>query len=275
MSFNEVEILDYVENRLTEKRRIEFEQKLNDSEELRSLVKQMKASVLPYDAAFSEQFNEDPPESLYQFLDDMTRAGESEKAPSSPGLMHRGLGLAFAACLCCAFFAFGLLSHELFKTDSSRTEEVFSHYGVPSKLFESMVIYQTLYTRKTIETTNQKAVDTQKVLDGFNLKYDLATVTPDLSSAGYEFRRVQELSYEGLPILQFVYLAQTGEPIAICVTLGNNNDSTSYEKQHIATKFAGMNTLVWQHSNSVYMLISNESPSKLNALTEIVRARQT
>jgi len=276
MSFDEVEILEYVENTLTEKRRIEFEQKMQHSVELRALVKAMKASVLPYSAALSEQYNEDAPESIYDFLDDMKRLVETDNTkPNTNQGVQQFRGFAIAAGLCAFFFTLGLVSHNVLKPIFHPSDEVFSNYNVPSKLFESMVIYQALYSRKTVEAATQTSTDTNKLLQEFNEKHNLAATVPDLSSKGYEFRRVQELSYKDKPILQFVYLAEQGEPVAICVTPMEKRTSDSAKKQHIVTEYADMNTLVWEHANSAYMLISKEPQKELNALAEIVRSNQT
>ena len=277
MSVDEIEILEYVDNKLTEKRRIEFEQKMQNDQELQAMVKAMKASILPYDAAFSEQYNEEMPQSVYRFYDEMNQLVSTDHNLSGTKQdSGRFRGLMVAASLCAVFFTMGLVSHNILKPSFNSADEVFSHYEVPSKLFESMVIYQTLYSRKTVEAATQKMADTEALLKQYNEKYDLATVVPDLSSKGYEFRRVQELSYEGKPILQFVYLAETGEPVAICVTPAKGtHPNKNANKQHIVTEFAGMNTLVWEHSNSAYMLISKEPQKKLDALAQIVRSAQT
>lgn len=280
MNFDEVEILEYVENTLTEKRRIEFEQKMQNDAELRAMVKAMKASVLPYSAALSDQCNDNVPESIYDFFDDMNQLVDIEddtvhKSQNVQDAKGRLSGFMIAASLGAVFFAMGMMSHKLFQPHIGQPEEVFSNYDVPSKLFESMVIYQTLYSRKTVEAVSQSSSDTEILLRDFNQKFNRTTVVPDLSSKGYEFRRVQELSYEGKPILQFVYLAETGEPVAICVTPVEGSSQNKIKKQHIVTEFAGMNTLVWEYSNSTYMLISKESQKTLDSLAEAVRLSQT
>jgi len=84
---------------------------------------------------------------------------------------------------------------------------------------------------------------------------------PDLTEYGYTFRRVQQLSYEKKPILQFVYLDEVGEPVAVCVTPANTENVK--ETLQMAANFGAMNTVFWGNQGGAYMLISKESQKKL------------
>jgi anti-sigma factor RsiW len=278
MTFNEIEILEYVENKLTEKRRIAFEQEIQNNPELKKLVKAMKASVLPYAAALSEQENDEMPQSITDFFDDVSRVVSDDdsgvdKKRSAPKV-RRFRSVALAASFAMIFYLMGIISTMLFQPQQTNVQSSFVNYDVPAELFESMAIYQALYSRKTVEAAHQTMQDANSLVSEFNSQNEVETEIPDLSFQGYQFRRVQQLAFEGKPILQFVYLGKDGEPVAVCVTPAKFKGGKKSEN-YMATQFAGMNTVVWSHADSAYMLISKESKNMLNTLADSIRSDQT
>ncbi len=261
MVYNEVEVLKYVENSLTPKQRINFEQKMEQDTELKKLVQAMKASVLPYEAALSELEPEGAkaPESLYDFLDDVSRA-VNEEAEIKRSLK---LPISIVAALAVVVFVAGFMTSTFIKPHTDQSMMLAS-YDVPVELFESMVIYQALYSRKTVEAAYQTMEDAKALVDTFSHENGIVLSVPDLSKHGYTFRRVQELAYGGNPILQFVYLAENGEPVAVCITPANT--SSVAQLKTMPSQFANMNTVLWGRSGGAYMLISKEPQDKLNQM---------
>jgi len=271
MIYDEVQILRYVENDLTQKQKIAFEQKMQQDEELRSLVQSMKASILPYEAVMAEHENEKMPDSLYKFLDDVSRVA-NEEGQIKHGKKTNFARLALVASFATVLFLAGFLSNSLFYQAEDKVQNLLSEYQVPSELFESMVIYQALYSRKTVEAASQSAKDTSALLKEFNNKNSLALSVPDLTEHGYTFRRVQELAYKEKPILQFIYLDRSGEPVAVCVTPAK---SDSVAQQQIPMQFADMNTVLWGHNGGAYMLISKEPQQKLDIMAASLMKQQS
>ena len=271
---DEIEILKYVENRLTEKQRIAFEERMKHDVDLQISVQSMQASFLPYAAAISDYESrngvEEIPSSLWTFFDEISDVLEAQPQQNnnkkSPFFYYCQIA-AFAGILFFAgFISNHILGSNVFKQKSSK---LLTHYNIPNELFEYMVIYQALYNRRTVETVSQIASDTQKILEQFNSENDLSVKVPNLNGYGYQFKRVQQLSYQDKSILQFVYLGEDGEPIAICVTPGK---SANKKVANESLVFADMNTVTWGDTGSVFMLISKESQLKLDHIAQELNA---
>lgn len=273
MIYNEVEILRYVENDLTQKQRITFEQKMTQDEELRDLVQNMKASVLPYEAVMTEQEQDKMPHSLYKFLGDISRVVNEDRDVNDKYQKKAFFGkLALVASFAAVLFFAGFMSSSVFNASNSEQQNLLSDYDVPAKLFESMATYQELYSRKTVEAANQSINDTNALLSEFNKDNQLALSVPNLSEYGYKFRRVQQLNYDGKPILQFVYLDDAGEPVAVCVTPANTGNVK--QTLQMTSSFGAMNTVFWGHEGGAYMLISKEPQKKLETMAENLLVQQ-
>ena len=267
---DEVEILKYVENHLTETQRIAFEQRMKSDVGLQEAVQAMQASFLPYTAAVSEYESRNDltevPEELRTFFDEVNGALD-EQSKVNNITRFSFTGYAKIAVFAFALFFTGFLSSQFMNSGvfSQKENNFLARYDVPHELFEYMVIYQALYNRGTVDAASQTVIDRYKLLNQFNRENDLSIEVPNLNEYGYQFRRVQQLAYQGRPILQFVYLGKTGEPVAVCVTPAktDNQDATNLSKI-----FAGMNTVSWGKAGSVFMLISKESEMKLNYMAE-------
>lgn len=272
MPYSEVDILNYIENRLTEQERIAFENSMDSDGELKELVEAMQASFLPYDEAITHsECNEKAPESLYNYLDDVSRAiYESGNAERSGRKKVSFFSLAKVAGFAVALFAAGYLSSSIIETKQPY-QELLSSFDVSSDLVESMITYQALYDRNTVENASQSAADTQRVLAEFNNANTLTLSVPDLSQFGYQFRRAQQLAFNGKPIMQFVYIDASGEPVAVCVTPANTSEKALTQ---MATKYADMNTVLWGHAGSAYMLISKEPKERVDQMAKNLLSKQ-
>ena len=93
------------------------------------------------------------------------------------------------------FFLMGIVTTMVFQPTLEEEYSSFANYDVPSELFESMIIYQALYSRKTVEEASRLPSDTQRLVKEFNVENNTEMRVPDLSSQGYEFRRVQQLAF--------------------------------------------------------------------------------
>jgi len=75
---------------------------------------------------------------------------------------------------------------------------------------------------------------------------------------------VQQLTFEGQPLLQFVYLGKQGEPVAICVVPARKVE-TPRSKQYV-TEFSGMNVVQANSDDSTYIIVSKEAMSILEKI---------
>jgi len=255
MKIDDTTILRFVDGTLSEQELSEFEQALETDEALVQKVEQMQSSDLPFKAAFSQESLPPMPSSLIQTL---------EQAKESPELVdskpNRGLFSVKVASLCAVFFIAGF-----FINGGSKPSEQPSAQATP--LVDAMIQYQALYTRDTVAPVNQSEQDAKALIDEFNQRYGSEVSIPNFEAEGYRFRRVQQLAFEGQPILQMVYMGGTGEPIALCLTLSKQNQDTPQRYQ-----FAGLNSYLWEQEGVGYMLMAKLPLPELEQLLNSIKA---
>ena len=153
---------------------------------------------------------------------------------------------------------------------SQSTDNPLAAYTVPAELIESMIIYQALYTRETVEPVTQSLQEASNLLEQFSAANNVQLSIPNLSSQGYAFKRVQTLAYQEQTILQFVYLADSGQPVALCITLGQS--TVKQNSNPLAYPYANMNTLTWANNDLIYMLMGKLEADELYPLYQAVTA---
>jgi anti-sigma factor RsiW len=261
MKIDDVEILRYVDNKLSKERRDKFECLLADSVDLQQRVKEMKASQLPYQAAFDTV--DIPP--MPRSIEDKFNQLESLIDDHSPVTKNKYPWLMVAG-LCFSFFIAGVF----FKGAINQwgLDGIASPQFSATPLANAMIQYQALYTRKTVEPVNQTKEDALKVLSRFNERVGAQFSIPDMQSSGYQFRRAQELSYEGQMILQLVYLPDNGDPIALCLT--ESGQVLPERNKAIFYQYANMNTLLWEERGATFMLMGTLSEKKVRSLLSVI-----
>lgn len=128
---------------------------------------------------------------------------------------------------------------------------------------EAVASYQTFYVRETVEGTtnsNVNAVST-RLLE----QQDLEVQVPDLSEQGYQFLRAQQLTFNGEPVVQLVYLAEEGLPVALCYMPLQSGSETKSDTAVFANYF-GLNTVEWTTADSRIVIVSNSRKDHLKAL---------
>ncbi len=264
MNFDDLHILRYVEKSLDPETMKAFEKILEHDADLRHRVLEMRSSQLPYQAAFAAENLPPVPEELemqIQQLSQVSRQGVSDTVVTGSFIKKWSM----AACLCVVFLSGALLmlgfnSLKSPATEQQLTDDSFRPYGSKA-LIDAMIQYQALYTRKTVEMVHQNEREANQVISSFNTKGGHDLMIPDLSAQGYEFRRVQELAFEGEIIIQMVYLPETGKPLALCVTKANalQHASKSY-------RYAGINSVLWANRGMTYMLMGDQKEAELQNL---------
>lgn len=122
--------------------------------------------------------------------------------------------------------------------------------------------YQALYIRNTIRTVQQSHEQALAVINEFNTQYDRNVVIADLSSQGYEFRRVQKLMFENKPMMQMVYLGNSGKPIALCLTPSDKMESAQFDYRQ-----ANIDSTLWITRGIAYILMGDKESHPLESLS--------
>ena len=273
MAFNESDILRYLNNELSAKQRAKLESALENDAELKKVLLAIQASELPYAAAFSQLNDTKAPASLFDFIERQGQSCVMDSKDEECKNDHKNIyslrskqkhKLLKIACFALLAFSAGFATHVMI--DRSQEYELISMQGHSPEIFESIAIYQSLYARNTVENVNQPLVHAQELLASFNQSNQSAIALPNLTDYGYEFRRVQQLTFNGRPLLQFVYLGADGEPVAVCVVPAISDHHQLAEFSSFSTEYAGMNVVQGNGKKNAYIIVSKEPKEVLEEM---------
>ena len=244
MKVDELLLRAYVDGELEPQRREQVEAVLAHSPELQALAEALRASCLPYRAAYDSQTLPPLPSRLVDQVSTWSALAASGppttqpitqpiKQPvtqprTQPARPHAGppyasaapgrrQALAWGMGLAASFMAGWLLPWRPFSSATPASD--------PAPWVTAIVGYHAMYVRATVDAQADRPDRLQQLLTGFPPALQGRLMAPDLSSAGLHFRRVQRLGFEGAPLLQMVYLPAQGLPAALCVLPVNSVDT--------------------------------------------------
>ena len=286
MKTDDLMLMAYVDGELAADESREVEEHIRASSEAAELVALLRASRVDYKQAFATQNLPPVPDSLTQKIEEIARAHGANSAapgandPSVPAptiapvrsrLRTVPTWLA-AACVAGAFCGglflrpgtFALLSPGM----PSSSGAAMASSGL-SPWITAAVGYQQLYTRDTLAYADDNPAATSKIVDDIRREDQLALRIPDLSSAGLTFKSVRRLHFNNKPLVQIVYLPETGPPIALCVMKGMKSD------QAVAAQVVDtMHVVTWRQAELSYALIGKTESVDLDALGKRISNRE-
>ena len=260
MGIDDVVLMAYVDGELSAERRAEVEAAVGQSKELADRLADMRASALPYGAAFDRQALPPVPEALTWRVEDLARISKS----SPPQLQRRAWPRLAAAFLVGALVAGSALQ-------LSRHEP--SSMGLTASVtpwVKAVADYQVLYTRETLANINEDHALSEKVVGDLQRADHLGVVIPDLRDAGLTFKRVQRLSYNDQAVVQMVYLPEKGGPVALCLTRDARADEAPRTQE-----VSGMHTVAWRHNHVGYVLLAKDAQVDLAELGKRIASGAT
>jgi anti-sigma factor RsiW len=239
MSIDETDLLAYADGDLSLERMAEVEAAVARSPDLAARLAAVRASVLPYRAAYEAQPLPPLPASL------SARVGELIEAEFSRQRVRRyswpRLVAAFAAGVACCALSWTLLSTGRPLASTAQ--------GVPPWI-QAVADYQQLYSRETLANVTEDHQLSERILTELRAVDGMTVRVPDLRSAGLRFKRVQRLSFHGEPVVQMVYLPEHGDPVALCATreLGADEDPRLQQIDELST-------VSWRRGKVGYLLL--------------------
>src|SRR5215467_9358500 len=207
MAIDDRDLLAYADGQLAPERRAEIEAAIASSADVAGRVSAMRASALPYAAAFEAQILPPVPPELSQRIAALVSVDSRRRQRGR--LAWPKLAAAFAAGVLCCAVALKLLSPGM--TGVARTAQV-------EPWIQAVSDYQQLYSRATVSHVSEDPQLSARVISDLWTADGMKVVVPDLRTAGLSFKRVQRLSFREQPVVQMVYLPEQGEPVALCVT---------------------------------------------------------
>jgi anti-sigma factor RsiW len=207
--------------------------------ELAARLAVMRASVLPYRAAYEAQPLPPLPTSLSTRVADLIEAeSRRQRARRSSGPRFVA---AFAAGVVCCTLSGALLSTWQPLALTAR--------GV-APWIQAVADYQQLYSRETLADVTEDHQLSERIIGELRVVDGMTVRVPDLRSAGLTFKRVQRLSFHRQPVVQMVYLPEHGDPIAVCITRDVRPDEDPHVQQ-----IDELSTVSWRRGNLGYVLL--------------------
>lgn len=257
MNLDDALLMSYVDGELAPQQRAKVEAAIAHSPDLASRIAALRASCLPYSAAFEERAYPPPPESLTRRINELA----SVSAPSERQrwrVAPRWLAVAFFVGVTSSGVVFKMAQHGLpFQTSVEPWVQAASDY-------------QDLYVRETVAPINEERAVTTRVLAGIQHRDGMPIHVPDLTKVGLVFKRVQRLSYRNEPLIQMVYLPARGEPVALCATEDSGPDEAVQ-----ARKVGNLNVVTWRHDNLAYALLGKGVDTDLRRVGQAIAEGKT
>lgn len=255
MSVDEVVLMEYVDGTASSEVRAEVEAALERSPDLAEQLDIMRASALPYQAAFAHQALPDVPAQL--------RSSVERLASTNPRGRRRTTLPWLAVAFIAGAFSAGVVFRYLPSAGTgSMLAAVDMRDAQVSPWVKAVVDYQVLYSRKTLAdlVTDRKA--TARTVDQIRRVDGMPTLSiPDLREAGLTFKRVQRLNYAGEALVQIVYLPERGDPVALCAIADAGPDEPAH-----AQKVGGMDAVTWRRDRLAYVLVAKNDSVNLEQI---------
>jgi anti-sigma factor RsiW len=260
MNLDESTLRAYVDGELPREQREQVEAALPGRPDLCEQVAALRASCLPYGAAFDTQKLPPLPQALERQLAALCAVANTESA--RPATLSRrqwaGAGAALAAS-----FAAGLLLPAPWRVQSTTTTAATTSTADTTPWVEAIAKYQALYVRATVEQAQDDAIRARSLLADFTQRVQLAVAVPDLRDAGLAFKRIQRLGYGDLPLLQMVFLPERGNPAALCVLPSKQGDAPLNVR-----RLEGLSVATWQRAGLAHVFAADMPLAQATVIAE-------
>ncbi|MBN4665628.1 anti-sigma factor [Pandoraea nosoerga] len=298
MHEDDIRLLAFVDDELPAEQRAEVEAAIAASPDLADVVASLRASRLPYAAAFAAQSMPPLPERLVANVESLLRTHAQRKTPGvqtagatpdalgspaagarvgevrGPGgrrLRAWWLAAAFAAGVAAGAVALPLLSslpggaHKGGPGEASVTTASAAPPKSPQGVtwVRAAAEYQQMYVRETIASLRVDESETARTVSDIRRDDRLDVRVPDLRAQGLTFKRVQRLRWQDRALVQIVYLPEHGDPVALCLVPDARADQGVAEQ-----RIERMGVLTWRKAQIGYALIGAPGSVDLKAVAD-------
>ncbi|SAL49799.1 anti-sigma factor family protein [Caballeronia humi] len=254
-------LMSYVDGELPPEQRTEVEAAIAHSDELSAKVALLRASCLPYRAAYERQAVPPVPESLTRRIEELVSVTTPRQRGSERSIRRWPMQWAAAAFVAGAICS-GVLTGYLSGANPFRP-------GVDPWV-RSVADYQVLYGRDTVANIREDKLSTEQVLADIRQRDGMPVNVPDLRQAGLKFKRVQRLNYHDRPLVQMVYLPDRGDPVALCVIEDGQGDAPVRSQQ-----VGEMKTVTWRANRLAYVLLAKDTSVDLQKMAQGIASGKT
>jgi anti-sigma factor RsiW len=253
MIVDEALLRAYVDGELDAATRQQVEVALAHSAELQAQVEALRASCLPYRAAFDAQDLPPLPQDLQRQAAALVAvaATSTPTAAAAPPRRHAiGWGAAVAAS-----FAAGLLVPWRDWRAAPAAED--------APWLRAIASYHALYVRETVDQQADSPSRLRELLSGFDERQRASLHVPDLSAVGLQFKRVQRLGFGAMPLIQMVFLPARGRPAALCMLPSSRPDITP-----AVQRLDGLAVASWTRERLAHVLVADLDEAHVLSLAQ-------
>ena len=269
---DDAELMQFADGALDAPRRREIDAAVAASPELAAQLAALRASMLPFAAAFERQALPPVPAALAARVAELSRvgataaSGTNRKHAANAGLWQKLAANASSWPKLAAAFGAGALCLGLAYEASSKSPFA----SKAPQLVQAIADYHEFYARETVANVAEDAGFSKRLLAEVKAADGLPVRVPDLRSAGLDFKRVQRLRFHDKPLIQIVYLPDRGAPIALCITAQSGADTAPSSR-----KFGAMDAVTWRHDRMAYVLVGANPQANLLSLAEQIASGKT
>lgn len=142
-------------------------------------------------------------------------------------------------------------------------------FGKKPDWIEYVAAYQALYTTQTLSSVDVIESELVAELERVSASIERTITLEQLRvSATVEYKRGQLLGFNGKPLAQLAFLAENGDPLALCII---KNDGSNSATMHLA-KLEGMSSASWDRDGYSYLLIGGQDQQFVTGLAEKFQA---
>lgn len=257
MNMDEATLRAYVDGELAAADAAEVEAALAGSAELQDQVRLLRASRLPFKAAFDAQRLPEMPSELRHRVESWILLSE-ESHRDLPVRRRRWLGVATAVA---AAFAAGLWVPVPLRLQPVAQQD--------PPWIQAIARYQALYVRETFEKTIEDPERARALFAAFAAEGGGQVSIPDLRPLGLTLRRVQRLAVGDLPLIQMEYLPVRGKPVSLCVLAVGQVDAGVMTR-----RVEGFGVSSWRRGGFEFVMVADLPIKEVDGLAARVASGQ-
>jgi anti-sigma factor RsiW len=236
VNIDETLLRAYVDGELSAAERSQVEAGVAQNQDLKLMVEALQASRLPFQTAFDSEPVVPMPETLASQLSHLSAVAASNQTPAQRWFVpHWAIGAAIAA----SFIAGIVLRPAMLEVTGHSTAAALPQW------VNAVASYQSLYVRDTVDRPADSADRAAATVAEFQAKTQTVITIPNLEARGFEFKRVQHLSFKNEPLLQIAYLPTKGKTGALCVMKNNSGNDSPVS----ATTVDSLSVVTWKRGN--------------------------
>jgi anti-sigma factor RsiW len=273
MEFDETVLRAFVDGELSSSERSRVEAAVAQSETLQASVAALRASCLPYRAAFDGEVSPPVPAGLAERLamfSAVAASGNNEPVKGAQPLNNikqqrrnwlrwAGTGGALAAS-----FAAGIGTRSMWSSRFWASPTGGQGSSNAAAWVEAVASYQALYVRDTVDRPADTKDRAASVITEFQNSTQTKLEVPDLASVGFAFKRVQRLSFNNKPLLQIAYLPTLGLTGALCMMRAEKRGDVALQ----VLELHRLSIATWQREGLSYVFVSDADLATVKAIGE-------